>query len=107
MDYQDQEPIYPAPKRSDGAGFSIAGLVLGILATIVAWFYMYNIIAIVMGILGIIFAAVGRKKAKEAGASTGLGTAGLVLSIIGTVLAVVGFFACTICIGCMDAIAKS
>ncbi len=104
---ENQEPITPVPQKSNGAGFSIAGLVLGIHATIVAWFYMYNIIAVVMGILGIIFAAVGRKKAKEAGASTGVGTAGLVLSIIGTVLAVVGFFACTICIGCVDAIAKS
>ena len=35
-----------------------------------------------------------------AGAPTGLGTAGLVLSIIGTCLAGIGFFTCTLCVIC-------
>ncbi len=83
-----------------GKGYSITGLVLGIVATVLAWFYMINIIALVAGIVGIILAAKGKKTAAAAGAPTGIGTAGLVLSIIGTCLAGIGFFSCTLCVLC-------
>ena len=52
------------------------------------------------GIIGIVCAAKGKKAAKLAGVGTGLGTAGLVLSIIGTALAGIGFFSCTLCVLC-------
>lgn len=86
--------------QNNGKGLSVAGLVLGIIATVLAWFYMINIAALVLGIIGIACAANGKKKAVAAGATTGLGTAGLVLSIIGTCLAGVGFFSCTLCVMC-------
>ncbi len=83
-----------------GKGYSIAALVLGIVATVLAWFYIINIVALVSGIVGIILAAKGRKLAIAAAAPTGMGTAGLVLSIIGTCLAGIGFFSCTLCVLC-------
>lgn len=83
-----------------GKGYSIAALVLGIVATVLAWFYMINIAALACGILGVIFAAKGKKLAVAASAPTGIATAGLVLSIIGTVLAGIGFFSCTVCVLC-------
>ncbi len=83
-----------------GKGYSIAALVLGIVATVLAWFYMVNIAALVSGIVGIILAAKGRKLAVAAEAPKGIGTAGLVLSIIGTCLAGIGFFSCTLCVLC-------
>ncbi len=86
--------------QNTGKGFSVAALVLGIVATVLAWFYMINIVALVLGIVGIILAAKGRKAAIAAGAGSGLGTAGLVLSIIGTCLAGIGFFSCTLCVLC-------
>lgn len=86
--------------QNSGKGLSIAALVLGIVATVFAWFYMINIVALVCGIIGIVCAGVGRSKALAAGSPSGLGTAGLVLSIIGTVLAGVGFISCTVCIWC-------
>ncbi len=86
--------------QNTGKGLSIAGLVLGIVSAVLAWFYMINIAALVCGIVGIICAAKGKKKAVAAGAPTGIGTAGLVLSIIGTCLAAVGFFSCTLCVVC-------
>lgn len=86
-------------ENNNGKGLSIAGLVLGIVATVLAWFYMVNIIALVCGVVGIILAVKG-KKATPAGAPTGIATAGLVLSIIGTVLAGIGFFTCTVCVAC-------
>lgn len=85
---------------NNGKGLSVTGLVLGIVAVVLAWFYMVNIVALVCGIVGIICAAKGKGQAKAAGAPTGLGTAGLVLAIIGTVLAGIGFFSCTLCVLC-------
>lgn len=76
---------------------SIIGLILGILAVVFFWFPVANYFFLVCGIVGIVLSAMGRKKAKAAGASTGLATAGLVLSIIGTCLSGIGVFACTIC----------
>lgn len=84
--------------QNDGKGLSIAGLVLGIVATVLAWFYMINIAALAAGVIGIICAVKGKKAAVAVGAPTGMGTAGLVLSIIGTCLAGVGFLSCTVCI---------
>lgn len=86
--------------QNTGKGLSITGLVLGIASAVLAWFYMINIAALVCGIVGIICAAKGKKAAKAAEAPTGLGTAGLVLSIIGTCLAGIGFFSCTLCVLC-------
>ena len=84
--------------QNPGKGMSVAGLVLGIVSIVLAWFYMVNIAALVCGIVGIILAVKGKKAAVAAGAPTGLGTAGLVLSIIGTVIAGIGFFTCTVCV---------
>lgn len=86
--------------QNSGKGASVAGLVCGIIATVLAWFYMVNIAALVLGIVGIVCAVKGKKAAVSAGAPTGLGTAGLVLSIIGTVLAGIGFVSCTLCVTC-------
>ncbi len=93
--------------QNSGKGLSIAGLVLGIVATILAWFYLVNIAALVAGVVGIICAAKGKKAAVAAGAPTGLGTAGLVLSIIGTCLAGIGFLSCTVCVACAASSAAS
>lgn len=87
-------------EQNNGKGMSIAALILGIAACVLAWVYMWNIAAIVCGIVGLVLAVLDRKNAAAANASKGLGTAGLVLSIIGLVLAVIGFFTCTLCIAC-------
>ena len=100
MQENNINPINPTEPVNNGKGFSIAALVLGIVAIVLAWFYMVNIAALVCGIVGIILAVKGKKLAKAAGAPTGIATAGLVLSIIGTIIAGIGFLACTICVAC-------
>ena len=90
----------PAPVNDPGKGASVAGLVLGIIAIVLAWFYMVNIAALILGIVGIILAVKGKKASAAAGCPTGLGTAGLVLSIIGTCIAGIGFLTCTLCVIC-------
>ena len=74
--YQQEEPV---ANPNAGKGLAVASLVMGILA-LVNMFWM--IPGILFGILGIIFAAVAKKQ----GNTSGMGTAGLVMSIIGLVL---------------------
>ncbi len=93
--------------NNSGKGLSIAALVLGIVSAVLAWFYLINIAALVCGIIGIVCAAKGRKMALAASAPTGIGTAGLVLSIIGTCLAGIGFFSCTLCVLCAGGVASA
>ena len=77
----------------------IVSLVLVILATVFGIFCLvpgisyYGWIGIVLGVVGIVLAAVANKKEKK-----GINTAGLVLSIIGTVLCAILFIACVACI---------
>ena len=94
-------------KINDGKGLSVASLVLGIISAILAWFYLINVVAIICGIIGIILAAKGKKHATAANATTGLATAGLVLSIIGTCLAGIGFVSCTLCVAAASATSKA
>ncbi|MGM9680424.1 MAG: hypothetical protein ACI3XR_02855 [Eubacteriales bacterium] len=101
---EDQQPIrnsntQPAP----GKGMAIAGMVLGIISCVIAWFAWINILGLITGIIGLILAVKGRKQLKSAGAPTGIGTAGLVLAVIGTVLAGIGFLSCTVCLACVGA----
>lgn len=93
--------------QNNGKGLSIAALVLGIVSSVLAWFYMINIVALICGVVGIILAAKGRKAAIAAEAPKGIGTAGLVLSIIGTCLAGIGFFSCTVCVLCAASAAEA
>ncbi|MFN8104660.1 MAG: DUF4190 domain-containing protein [Acidimicrobiia bacterium] len=74
--------VSPTPP---GRGQQIAGLVLGIVSLLVflSW------IALICGVLAIIFGTIGRSKAKAVGAPTAMGTAGIVCGSIG-VLIVVG-----------------
>ena len=90
-----------------GKGLSTAALVLGIVSAVFAWFYGVSLVALVCGVVGIILAVKGRNAAIYAGAPTGMATAGLVLSIVGTVLAGIGFVACTLCVGLISSLANS
>ena len=84
--------------QNNGQGLSIAGLVLGTISIVLAWCYMINTVALVLGIIGICCAAQGSNKARIAGNANGITTVGLVISIIGLVIASIGFLSCTLCI---------
>ena len=81
-------------------GMAITAMVLGIVSCVLAWFYGVNAIALVTGVVGLILAIVAVKSYKDLGQKSGLATAGLVLSIVGTALAAIGFFTCTVCVCC-------
>ena len=78
-------------------GFAIAGLVLGILSILSSFtivFFGLGWLGLIFGIVGIVMGVMAKKKAPS-----GMATAGLVLSIIGTVLCGITFIACVACIG--------
>jgi hypothetical protein len=70
------------PVKEETPGLAIASLVMGIVSIVLSCCCGSGI---VFGIAGIIMAIVANKKTK-----TGVGTAGLVCSIIGTVFSVIG-----------------
>ncbi len=71
----------PLPADS-GKGLSIAGFVLGIVSLVFSCLGAIALAGLIPSIVGIVLSSIGRKKAKLAGAPTGLGTAGFVMSII-------------------------
>ncbi|MBP5555916.1 MAG: DUF4190 domain-containing protein [Lachnospiraceae bacterium] len=79
---------YNAPVQAPGPnGFQITSLVLGIMSILCCfciWLWFWGIPSIVLSIAGIIFGIVGNKKNKH-----GVGTAGIVCSIIGIVLGII------------------
>ncbi|MCL2193124.1 MAG: hypothetical protein FWB78_06990 [Treponema sp.] len=77
----------------------IAGLVLGILGAIGGWIPGLSFFAWLFALIGIVLSAVGRSKAKKEGQPTGAATAGLVLSIIGLVIALSGLLCLVVCVG--------
>lgn len=82
--YQDRNTVRTPQPPQEGRGFAKASLVLGIIGTalfLTSWF------AFILGGTGIVFSVVSYNK----GCSGGVRTAGLVLSIIATILgAIIG-----------------
>lgn len=70
----------------------VASLVMGILALVVCWIPCFGAWALLFAILGIIFGAVGIVKAKKTNKGKGQSIAGLVCSIIATVVVVIWIF---------------
>jgi len=83
---------------------AVAGLILGILSLIGGSIPGVNAFPLwLLGIIGIILSSIARSKAKKTNQPTGVATAGLVLSIIGTILSLITFIACALCVGAIGA----
>ena len=78
---------------------AVAGLILGILSLIGGSIPGVNAFPLwLLGVVGIILSSLARKKQPS-----GVATAGLVLSIIGTILSLITFIACALCVGAIGA----
>ncbi|MGW1159649.1 DUF4190 domain-containing protein [Streptomyces sp. NPDC002519] len=82
-----------APSAQPSNGMGTTGLVLGIIGLVCSLTFFLWFFGIILGILAIIFGAVGRGKAKRGEATNkGAATAGLVCGIVATVvLPLLGF----------------
>ena len=80
-----------APPAGAGNGMAVAALVLGIVGCVLCW---VPVLGLILGVLGIVFGALGRKRAqREPGAGKGtMALSGLILGIIATVLSVLLLF---------------
>lgn len=83
QDYTANMPYQSTPYSEDNvsgtaSGAQIAGFVLGILSMLFG--FCYGLPSIILGIIGLICAIIGNKKNKH-----GIGTAGLVCSIVGII----------------------
>lgn len=72
----------------------VASLVLGIVALVFTFTGPIGWIGLIIGIIGIILGALAKKSSPS-----GIATAGLVCSIIGTAICGIGFLACVACVG--------
>ena len=92
-------PVEKLNTQEGEKNMAVAGLVLGILSLIGGSIPGVNAFPMwLLGIVGIILSAIARSKAQKEGQPTGIATAGLVLSIIGTIFAFIFFLACAICV---------
>ncbi|MFP4620100.1 MAG: hypothetical protein ACLFM7_02230 [Bacteroidales bacterium] len=78
-------------KTNTGQGLGIAGLVLGIISVPLAVMGCTFIIALLFGAVGIVLSAIGLSQAKEVNGAKGITTAGLVVSIVGSAIAILWF----------------
>ena len=74
--------------NGSGKGLSVASLVLGICGLVVPY------VGFLCALIGLILGVVGKNKSKSIGEPTGMATAGIVLSIIGLVGAVLLMVLC-------------
>lgn len=97
-----QQPPHPQ-KQDDGRGLSTASLVLGIVSATASLLLSASSIAcLVAGIVGIVLGIKGREKSISFyGKASGMATAGLVLSIIGTAVCALVFLSCLACMICV------
>jgi hypothetical protein len=81
-----QAPGYAMPMQPSN-GMGTTGLVLGIIGVVCSLTFIFWFFGVILGILGIIFGAVGRGKANRGEATNkGAATAGLVCGIVATVI---------------------
>jgi hypothetical protein len=79
----------PAPVPAKGSnGLATAGFVLGLLGLLSSWIPFLNVVGIMLGIIGVVLAAVGLAKSKKVNAGKGLAIAGLVLGVLAVLIAV-------------------
>lgn len=72
--------------QGNGKSLAIVSLVLGIAAAVICWFGWGAILALVCGIVGIVFAVKARNAIPVGADGRGMATAGLVVSIIAVCL---------------------
>lgn len=72
-------------------GLSIGGMVIGIVALILAIIPCTTLVGAILGLVGIILSIIGYRSAKDYGGPTGMGIAGIVLNGI-TLIVAIGWY---------------
>ena len=96
--YPQQGGYAPPPPKPPGNAMGVASMVLGIIALVFCWVYIWNAVSLVLSVVGLVLAIIAKKKNVAVGAPAGMATAGLVTSIIALALSAILFITCTVCI---------
>ncbi|SHL15435.1 hypothetical protein [Flavobacterium chilense] len=75
-------------QSNSGEGISIAAVVLGVISCIASFIPCFDALALIGGILAIVFGAIGLSHAKKANTSKTLPQIGLILGIVATLLSI-------------------
>ena len=86
---QPQPTPQPAPETTAGQGFGIAGLIIGLIALIIAFIPCVGLIALVPGIIAVVLSLIGLAQANQNNGAKGLIIAALVVSILATTIAAI------------------
>jgi hypothetical protein len=85
--YYQQPPPYTA--ATSGNGLGIAGGVCGIVAVVLCWIPFVDYVSVVLGVLAIIFGALGLRNANaHGGGGRGLAITGIVTGIVAVVISI-------------------
>lgn len=76
---------------------AVASLVLGIVGVVLTCIFPVLPIGLILGVIAIVLAVLGKKSMAAQGKPTGMATAGLVLGIIAAAIGGIVFAACMIC----------
>jgi hypothetical protein len=79
-------------RTNAGRGMGVVALVLGILSVICSFISCFSFEAILFGALAILFGAIGMSQVGKKNKKKGLPKAGLILGIIGTLIALIWWF---------------
>jgi hypothetical protein len=78
---------YPVVVGDDGDSMALSSLIFGIISAAVGWIPVCGLVALLPAILGIVFGGLGLKSQRR----RGMAVAGMLLSIVGIVLAFIIF----------------
>lgn len=73
-----------------GNGMAVAGFVCALVGAVLGLVPLFFLVALPLGILGIVFGFLGRRKAKNGATHKGLATTAVVLGLVAVLLSVAG-----------------
>jgi membrane-bound ClpP family serine protease len=85
MVYSSDSPAEPAKR---GNGFAVTALVLGIIALVLAFVPVVNIVSFALGVVAIVFGIVGLVTARSRRTGRGMSITGLVLGVLALAVAI-------------------
>ena len=101
MEYnQQQSQPYPQNPKQPTNGKAVASLVLGIIAAVFMFFsgtIVLGFVSIILAVIGLVLGVQARREMPQG--TTGMATAGMVLSIVVLALTVIIMVGCAACVG--------
>lgn len=101
MEYNQQQPQpYPQNPQQPTNGKAVASLVLGIISAVFMFFsgtIVLGFVSIILAVIGLVLGVQARREMPQG--TTGMATAGMVLSIVVLALTVIIMVGCATCVG--------